>query len=277
MASEVVIAIPWGQSGLLWNRISGGRYQPEDLLKGLAPPEGNAQLPDRSPSAREMYFASWDSRPFPTHGHGGAQVQLRKDGNEKFEAAFSGGNIAPETSSLAVSPDGRHLTVTTGGDVRVYDRIDPGAWPGRQVETASPAGPGLACSGLWSVNEQLTHRTTAALPPAGEVIGPWGNNGWIQLNFGNIDAPNGELVFNVLNNGKAYQYFANDLREQAVRQTGPNRFEVTSVRNGVAGENMIFEFTDGCKRLTRTMPEGVDRRTGEKFYNDVRVFDRIDQ
>ena len=279
MAAELIAIVPRGQSGWVWNRISGGRYQPEDLMKGIAPPEGNAQLPGASPSAREMYFASWDSKPFRTYGHNGAQVQLKKTGDEKFEVAFSGGSAASETSALVASADGKHLTVTTGDDVRVYDRIDPATWPSRNIEPAagSSSGGGLACSGIWSANEQLTHRTQPALPPAYEVFGPWGNNGWIQINMGAIDAPGAELVFNGFNTGNAYEFFAGDLREQSVRQIDKNHFDVTTVRNRIPDDKMLVEFSPDCKRLTRTTAEGTDRRTGQKFYNDIRVFDRVDQ
>jgi hypothetical protein len=278
MAAEAIAIVPWGPSGWVWNHISGGRYQPEDLISGLAPPQGNAELPNRSPSTREMYFANWDGKPFQTYGRNGAQVELKRNGEGRFEAAFIVGTNAPETSALAVSADGKHLTITSGEDVRVYNRIDPAAWPSRRVAPPDP-GPVSApdCSGLWHVNEQLTHRATPALPPAYEVFGPWGNNGWIQINMGGIDAPGAELEFNTFNSGNAYEFFAADVHEQTVRQLDKNRFEVTAHRNGMPAGTMVVEFSPDCKRLTRTTAEGVDRRTGTKFYNDVRVFDRVDQ
>ena len=177
------------------------------------------------------------------------------------------------------SPDGKHLTMTTGDDRRVYDRIDPAAWPSRIIEPpdhAPPMGAGLACSGIWSVNEQLTHRSRSPLPPALQYFGRWGKNGWVWLNAASLDAQGAELVFNLFD-GNAYQVYGADLHEQAVRQLDDRTFGVTAVRYRLAGDRETVQFTNDCKRVTVTVPEGTDRRKGVKYYNDVRVFDRIDR
>ena len=93
-SAETVILIPWGQSGWVWTRISGGQYQPEDLSRGIAPPpEVDGPAADAatrsSPSTREMYYADWDSKPYRTYGRNAGQVQLRKLDDRTFEAAFS--------------------------------------------------------------------------------------------------------------------------------------------------------------------------------------------
>jgi hypothetical protein len=284
--AETVIIVPWGGSGWVWNRISGGRYQPEDLIRGIpAPQEVDGPAADSvfksSPSTREMYSATWDSKPYRTFGRGGEQVKLERVDARTFKAVFfatTASGSREETATLAFSPDGKHLSVTTGDDHRVYDRIDPATWPSRVIEPpeAIPApGAGLPCSGIWTVNEQLTHRTRSPLPPAVQVFGPWGKNGWVWINLPSLDAQGGELVFDLFN-GNAFQMYAADTHEEAVRQLDERTFEVTAVRYRLAGDRSIVQFSNDCRRVTVTVPEGTDRRKGVKYYNDVRVFDRID-
>jgi hypothetical protein len=280
--AETVVIVPWGQSGWVWNQISGGPYQPEELLGGVvAPPEvdgpaADAVKPPR-PSIREMYYASWDGRTYRTYGRNPGQVQLTKTGDRTFAATFSA-NGRTDSAALVFSADGKHLTVTVGDDMRVYDRIDPTSWPSRTIEPPEmvPApGAGLPCAGIWTVNESLTHRTRSPLPPAVQVFGPWGRNGWVAMNMAGMDAQGVELAFNQFNRN-AYQIYANDSHEQAVRQLDNHRFEVTAVRYKLSMDRSIVQFSNDCRRLTITVPEGTDRRRGVKYYNDVRVFDRID-
>ena len=90
-----------------------------------------------------------------------------------------------------------------------------------------------------------------------------------------MDAQGVELAFNQFNRN-AYQIYANDSHEQAVRQLDDHRFEVTAVCYKLSMDRSIVQFSNDCRRLTITVPEGTDRRKGVKYYNDVRVFDRID-
>ncbi len=285
-SAETVVIIPWGRSGWVWNRISGGQYQPEDLSHGVAPPpevDGPAAdgVARSSPITRDMYYASWDLKPYRTYGSSAGQVQLRRIDDQTFEAALSAkgqNGSSQESASLLFSSGGKHLTATTGNDRRVYDRIDPATWPSRTIEppdhTPSP-GAGLPCSGIWSINEQLTHRSRSPIPPGVQYFGPWGKNGWVWLNTASLDAPGAELVFNLFN-GNAFQVYGADLHEQAVRQLDGQTFGVTAVRYRLAGDKSTVRFTNDCKRVTVTVPEGTDRRKGVKYYDDVRVFDRID-
>ena len=281
-SAETVVIVPWGQSGWIWTRISGGQYEPEDLAHGVAPPpevDGPAADGARaSPYTREMYYATWDAKMYRTYGRNAGQVQLSKTNDQRFEAAFSV-NGRREAASLLFSPDGKHLTVTAGNDVRVYDSIEPVSWPSRTIEPPDhipAAGAGLRCSGIWSSNEQLTHRTRSPLPPAVQYFGPWGSNGWVWLNTGSMDAPAAEMVFNVFN-GNAFQVYGNDSHEQAVRQLDDNTFEVTAVRYHLAGDRETVQFTNDCKRVTIHVPVGTDRRKRVKYYDDIRVFDAMGQ
>jgi hypothetical protein len=280
--AETVIIMPWGPSGWVWTRISGGRYQPEDLIHGLpTPPEVDGPAADSvsraSPSSRDMYYATWDGKPYRSYGRGAGQVQLRKLTDQTFEAASSASNSTSESSSLAFSPDGKHLTVANGDDRRVYDRIDPATWPSRTIEPSDhvpPPGAGLPCSGIWTINEQLTHRSRSPIPPGVQYFGPWGKNGWMWLNTASMDAQGAELVSNQFN-GNSFQVYAADSHEQAVRQLDDHTFGVTSVRYHLAVDRETVKFTNDCKRVTITVPEGTDRRKGVKYYNDIRVFDAI--
>ena len=285
MTAEMVIIVPWGKSGWVWNQISGGAYQPEDLIKGVKPPaEVDGPAADAairtSTSTRMMYWASWDSKNFTTYGRDARQVQLKRVNDQSFEATFFKAPQEPaqgDNATLAFSPNGQRLTVTSKDDVRVYDRIDPAKWPSRKIEpaAAASAGGGLLCSGIWNIDEQLTHRTRSPLGPYVQYFGPWGKNGWVRLNTGSMDATGAEVVFNSFN-GNAFQVYGGDPREQTARQRDADTFETTAVRYGKPADTTIVQFSKDCKRLTFTVPEGTDRRTGLKYYNDVRVYDMIE-
>ena len=134
-----------GKSGWAWNQISGA-YQPEDMLKKVNAVEVDGPAADSVPHSNTMlYWASWDSKTFPTYGRNARDVQLKRITDRTFETTFFKNSQAAaeeETARVAFSPDGRRLTVTTKSsattgpnhfqdDVRVYDRIDPTNWPSR--------------------------------------------------------------------------------------------------------------------------------------------------
>ena len=140
--------------------------------------------------------------------------------------------------------------------------------------TAAARAADLLCSGIWKSNEQLTHRTRTPIAPTIQFFEPWGNNGWMRMNMAGLDSQGAELVFNSFN-GNVFRVYGSDPREQTARQTDDYTFETTSVRNGKPADKSIVQFSKDCKRLTFTVPEGTDRRTGLKYYNDVRVYDEI--
>ena len=79
-----------------------------------------------------LYWATLDAKPFPTYGSAPRQVQARRTGDRSFEVAlFKAPQNASsgDKSSVMLSAGGQHLTVTTGSDVRVYDRINAEKWP----------------------------------------------------------------------------------------------------------------------------------------------------
>ena len=137
--AETVIIIPWGQSGWVWSQLSGHNYQPEDLHRGVKIIECRAGGACQGTRPNMMlYWASWDSKSFPTYGTRRIEVQVKRVNEQAFEVALF---KAPQTASAAdkavvvFSPDGRRMTVTTTSgsasgvdhfedDVRVYERID---------------------------------------------------------------------------------------------------------------------------------------------------------
>ena len=142
MDAETVVIVPWGKTGWVWNQLSGSPYQPEDLHKGVKRVEcgasqGATAIACKGPPATMMlYWATWDSKTFPTYGSAPHQVQVKRVNDQTFEATFFKAPQAAaqgDKATVAFSPDGQHLTVTTksGGkdDVRVYDRIDADKWP----------------------------------------------------------------------------------------------------------------------------------------------------
>ncbi len=147
--AETVVIIPWEKSGWVWNQISGGPYQPEGVHEGIERVEcgassGAAGIACQGPPKSMMlYWATWDSRPFPTYGTRRVQVQVTMINDRTFEVtSFQApqGAANGDKSTVALSPDGNHMTVTTRSgattganhfedDVRVYDRIDGDTWP----------------------------------------------------------------------------------------------------------------------------------------------------
>jgi len=140
--AETVVIVPWGTSGWIWNQLSGGAYQPEDLMQGVKRVEcGAAQGPTAiackgPPSRMMLYWATWDSKTFPTYGSDPGQVQAKQINGRAFEVTFSkGGQGSGQADKVSVmfSPDGRHLNVMSKSgaveDLRVYDRIDADHWP----------------------------------------------------------------------------------------------------------------------------------------------------
>ena len=144
MNAETVVIVPWGKNGWIWNQISGGPYQPEDLHKGVSRVEcGATQGPTARacqgpPSSMVLYWASWDAKTYATYGSAPHQVQLKRDNDRTFEVTYFKAPQAAAQGSMAnvsFSPDGQHLTVTmkagagAADDVRVYDRINADNWP----------------------------------------------------------------------------------------------------------------------------------------------------
>lgn len=143
MDAETVVIVPWGRNGWIWNQISGGSYQPEDLKKNVTrvecgATEGVTARPCQGPKpAMMLYWASWDSKTFPTYGSVPRHVQLKRLNERGFDVVFLDAAQKPDPAgkaSVVFSPDGQHLTVTRSGagganDVRVYDRINAAGWP----------------------------------------------------------------------------------------------------------------------------------------------------
>jgi hypothetical protein len=279
--AETVVIMPWGKSGWVWNEMSGGRFQPEDVHKGIKPPPevdgAQADVAERSvPSTRMAYWATWDGKPTASHGRDPGQVELKRVNDQTFEAIFY---KAPQLagqgakSNVAFSADGKHLTVTTNSDVRVYDRIDPTNWPSEPGEAAKSTSP-LPCSGIWNMNESLTHRTRSPLGPYVQYFGPWGKDGWVRLNTGSFDATGGEMVFNTFN-GNAFMVYGGDPRGQNAKQIDAYTFVTQAIRNGKPADKSVVAFSKDCKRLTFTA-SGTDRRTGKPYIDDTRVYDMIE-
>ena len=142
--AATLVIIPWGTSGWVWKQMAGGPYQPEDMHKGTGNLNcGAASSPTPvpckgAPSSLVLYWASWDSKSFPTYGlRRGGQVQVKQVNDRTFEATLSKNAQAAaqaDKTTVALAADGRRLTVTTksaasADDVRVYDRIDADNWP----------------------------------------------------------------------------------------------------------------------------------------------------
>lgn len=140
---------------------------------------------------------------------------------------------------------------------------------------ASAAAPADCYWGIWKSNEELTHRTRPVMGPVIIFLGPWGNNGWERLHMGDFKTETSEMHFEHWD-GKPYQVFGTDPRSQMVTKIDDYRFETRSVRDGAPADKAIMVFSNDCKRLTSTVPEGVRRDTGIKYYNDVRVYDKVE-
>jgi hypothetical protein len=82
-----------------------------------------------------LYWATFDAKPFPVYGSRRGQIQVRSLSDRSFAATVSQAPAPADAVNVALSADGRRLTVTTrspaanGDDVRVYDRVDAANWP----------------------------------------------------------------------------------------------------------------------------------------------------
>jgi len=143
--AETVVIVPWEKSGWVWNQISGGPYQPENLHNSVERVEcgaasGAAAIDCQGPPRNMMlYWATWDSKPFPTYGTRRLQMQVRQVNDRNFEVTsfeIPQGAASGDKTTVALSPDGARLTVITKSganrfedDVRVYNRINGDTWP----------------------------------------------------------------------------------------------------------------------------------------------------
>jgi len=143
--AETVVIVPWENSGWVWNQLSGGAYQPEGVHEGVERVEcgaasGVAAIACQGPPQTMMlYWATWDSIPFPTYGTNPSRVQLTMINERNFELVSFQAAQDPangDKASVVLSPDGKQMIVTTKSganqiedDVRVYDRIDGSTWP----------------------------------------------------------------------------------------------------------------------------------------------------
>src|SRR5580698_5527306 len=79
--------------------------------------------------------------------------------------------------------------------------------------TAAQAVSGIPCSGAYKIDEPPTHRTRSAIGPFLEYFEPWGKNGWVWMNTGDLDSLEmtelPEWHFEQFND-KAYQVFGGD-------------------------------------------------------------------
>lgn len=141
---------------------------------------------------------------------------------------------------------------------------------------AAFAAPPADCySGIWKSNEELTKRTRPVMGPTVLFFAPWGDNGWMRLNITDLQGENSEVHFERFD-GRTYQVFGIDPRGQTVKKVDDYTFETSSVRDGVPGDKAITVFSPDCKRITSTVPEGVRRDTGIRYFNDVRVYDKVE-
>jgi hypothetical protein len=135
--AETVVLVPWGKTGWIWNQISGGPYQAEDLLKKVKRVEcgattgATARACEGPPPNMKLYWAGFDAKTYPSYGSAPGQVQLKRLSNTSFEVSLLGPQ--PAKSTVAFTPDGQRMTVTTKAgareDMRIYDRIRAETWP----------------------------------------------------------------------------------------------------------------------------------------------------
>jgi hypothetical protein len=139
MDAETVVLVPWGKSGWVWNRFTGGPYQTEDLMKKVSRVEcgaaqgATARACEGPPPTMTLYWAAWDSKPYATYGSHPGHVQMKRLNDRSYEVTERANGQAAQTRTVNFSADGKHMTVTTtaGGknDMRVYDRIEAANWP----------------------------------------------------------------------------------------------------------------------------------------------------
>jgi hypothetical protein len=138
MEAESVVIVPWEGAGWIWNQISGGPYQPEGVMEGVDRVEcgaatGAAAIACEGPPRNMMlYWATWDSNPFPTYGTRRSEVALARIDERNLRSEFVDDGVRSMVA-IALSADGNRMSVTTTGggpeDTRIYDRIDAEAWP----------------------------------------------------------------------------------------------------------------------------------------------------
>ena len=151
--------------------------------------------------------------------------------------------------------------------------IEPAA-----AATAATAS-GIPCSGVWKLNEQLTKRTRSPIGPIYQFFEPWGKDGWMRMNTDDVEkAKSAEWHFEQFND-KPYQVFGGDPSLQHSRKISDRIIETIRVRNGKESDMSFVVFSQDCKRVTYYFPEGDDRHGApgkEHYYNDIRVFDKIE-
>lgn len=141
---------------------------------------------------------------------------------------------------------------------------------------AAPATAPADCyAGMWKSNEELTKRTRPVMGPTVLFFSPWGKDGWVRLNITDLVSENSEYHF-LKPDGRIYQVYGNDPREQMMTKVDDFTFETTSVRDGKPADKSIIVFSPDCRRITWTTPEGVRRDTGVRYFNDIRVFDKVE-
>jgi hypothetical protein len=136
MDDETVLMVPFGHTGLAQIAIHSG-YQPDDFKKGTKPTLEQVR------TRREMFFATWDGKPYPTYGFDPQQVTLKRRDDTHFDVTFTRVHQPWDEGSkmtIAFSPDGKRMVQTVSGttetgaayqnDVRVFDRVELAEWPG---------------------------------------------------------------------------------------------------------------------------------------------------
>jgi hypothetical protein len=139
--------------------------------------------------------------------------------------------------------------------------------------------PGLPCSGVWKLDESLTHRTRSPIGPFYQFFESWGPDGWMRMNTGDLaTSKSGEWHFEQFS-GKPYQVFGGDPSLQHSRKITDHIIETIRVREGKDSDYNLVIFSQDCKHVTYYFPEGEDRHgpPGKTHYiNDIRVFDKIE-
>lgn len=151
---------------------------------------------------------------------------------------------------------------------------------GVAIEPAAAAAisPGIPCSGVWTINENETMRTTTAMGPSLQFYEPWGKNGWMRMNTGAPESATfGEWHFEQFNE-QTYQVFGTDPSLAKARKVTDRIVEASRVRLGEDANSQFVVFAEDCSRVTMYKTEGDDRHAPpgkEHYYNDLRVYNKI--